>query len=185
MLLLVLPISGIEPFREFIAVVVPTQGRATYHWTNQPIWGVLSNLPPWFATQQALKTAAVGFQFVSFFSLAIWLIIPRNVVAVDSAAVAGVVLLLCWLHLFGPITWAHYAVYFVPFTGWMSFHARNSATRALAMTSLLLVFIPWSAVPLPHLFHDVLTRWSLFSGMLLFAAFAAHVFIRTPEPATP
>jgi hypothetical protein len=98
--------------------------------------------------------------------------------------VASVLLLLCWLQLFGPITWGHYAAYFVPFVGLFA-HCivRGGPVRYLAVAAMTLGFVPWRIVPAPDILHFALTRFGLTTAMVLIALIAVVMLLhndRTP-----
>jgi hypothetical protein len=180
-----LPLSGIHPFVEFVSSIAPTQGRATFHWTNQTVWGVFSNFFFNDHLRDGLIRIALILQVASMVFIVFLLVRQRKRLLRPGPAVAAVLLLLCWLQIFGPVTWVHNAAYFVPFGGWLWYYSRTPALRGAMIALSALMFTPWASVRLPGNLNDPLTRFGFVGGMFALAIIAAIVLMRESPPREP
>lgn len=185
--LVTLACGGAQPFVVFFRDIWPTLQRPTLSWTSQTVWGTSAELWGGTTLYPLAHTLLEILKVVSIACVA-GLLIWRARRAPLSAAntIAGTVLLLCWLLLFGPITWGHYSVYFAPFMGWLYYACRvNNGKIIWGALIVLLMFIPWKSVPLPAALAYLLVHFSLFMGILLLGIFAAALLVRgEPESAS-
>jgi len=95
-----------------------------------------------------------------------------------SMCVAGVLVVLCWLQLFGPLTWSHYAVFFSPFLGMMVCLAgRGGAWAAVLWCAMLLAFLPWRSIAAPQVMQNALSHFGLSAALLVFATIAVACLV--------
>lgn len=178
--LVTLAFSGPQPFVVFFRDIWPTLQRPTLSWTSQTVWGTSTELWGGTTAYPLIHTLLQILKGVSFLGIAVLLIWrARRAPLSRENTIAGTLVLLCWLLLFGPITWGHYAAYFAPFTGWLYHVCRaNKGKIVWGALIVLLVFIPWKSVPLPAAPAYVLVHFSLFLGILLFGALASYLLAR-------
>ena len=176
---LTLAIEGVQPFRIFFTDIWPTLQRPTWNWTSQTLWGASTEFVHDSNIASTVHTLLKILEGIAFLSISAALFIRRTAIRTSgSHAIAAILLLLCWLLLFGPITWAHYAIYFVPFVGWLGFVAQqNRWLKAASAICIILTFLPWNAFTPPGPIGYALSHFSLLLGIMLFALIASFVLL--------
>jgi hypothetical protein len=148
----VLLFGGGHAFATFLREIAPTLGRSFSQSGNQSIQGVM--LRAIGGGAEALPRA--GAMTLTAVSLALLAAIlgacfharRRGTLGEPRVLVPAAASLVCWLLLFSPIYWAHYALYLCPFWGWMIWRARAQGVVARVATalSLAVMAIPFGGV---------------------------------------
>jgi hypothetical protein len=144
--------GGAGAFETFFREIAPTLGRSFSQSGNQSIQGVLLRaigggaeaLPP--ASAMALK--ATGLVVLAAVLVACWRARQRGILREPRVLVPAAACLVCWLLLFSPVYWAHYALYLCPFWGWMLWQAREHevTTRIATVFALVVMAFPFGGV---------------------------------------
>ncbi|HTW94058.1 MAG TPA: glycosyltransferase family 87 protein [Tepidisphaeraceae bacterium] len=174
-----LPFCGMSPYLVFARQIWPTLQRPTLNWTNQSLFGVAAQLindPNCLSHAVSLLVVARWLAFCAITCL-LWLR-RSSMETYPSMCVAGVLVVLCWLQLFGPLTWSHYAVFFSPFLGMMVCLAgRGGAWAAVLWCAMLLAFLPWRSIAAPQVMQNALSHFGLSAALLVFATIAVACLV--------
>jgi len=168
--------AGLEPFVEFYYVIMPTLSRPSAFPGNQSLPGLMARvlgrpLPP--NISDLLSFLRLGtLTAVLYFILRTRPFQWRD----PSLILAGAALLIGWLLVFSPIAWEHWPIFLCPVWGWVLWEARRpGVNRALALTSLALMYVPAGIFPVSGFFTRLViipepfNSWQLFGVMGLLA----------------
>jgi len=167
-------IGGITPYKHFFYDLLPTFGRSIDGIYNLSLQAVVSRLCPppypprlWQWLLPALECLSLG---------GVLLALRRRppATSVPHYAVGAALLLFSWLLIFGPITWEHYLLYFVPFWGAvLGVYRRSKLLAAAAGLAILLQLLPfYYATGTTPLRWAANTAWV---GMLLMGLLGAEL----------
>jgi hypothetical protein len=144
--------GGGPAFGTFFREIAPTLGRSFSQTGNQSIQGVMLRaigggaeaLPP----AGALMLKAVGLVVLAAILGACSRARQRGILREPRVLVPAAACLVCWLLLFSPVYWAHYALYLCPFWGWMLWQAREHGllTRVATVLALFVMAFPFGGV---------------------------------------
>jgi hypothetical protein len=167
----VLLFGGGQAFATFLREIAPTLGRSFSQSGNQSIQGVMLRaigggaeaLPAGGA--MALK--ATGFVILAAILGACWRARQRDILREPHVLVPAAACLVCWLLLFSPIYWAHYALYLCPFWGWMLWQARESGIvmRLATGFALLVMAFPFGGVTTMRLPQPIMALLCIGTGV--------------------
>lgn len=154
--------GGGRSFGTFFGEIAPTLGRLFSQSGNQSIQGVLLRAMGGGAevlpVGGAVALKAAGLVILAAILGACSRARQRGILREPHVLVPAAVCLVCWLLLFSPIYWAHYALYLCPFWGWMLTQARKHGlvTRVTATFALVVVAFPFGGVTTMRLPQPIL-----------------------------
>jgi hypothetical protein len=144
--------GGRPAFATFFREIAPTLRRSFSQSGNQSIQGVLLRavgggaeaLPP----VSAMTLRGAGLVVLAMILGGCWQARQRGILREPRVLVPAAACLVCWLLLFSPIYWAHYALYLCPFWGWMLWqvHGRGLITRVATGLALVVMAFPFGGV---------------------------------------
>jgi hypothetical protein len=144
--------GGGRAFGTFFREIAPTLGRSFSQSGNQSIQGVLLRVIGGGAealpSACAISLKAAGLALVGAILAACWHARQRGILREPRVLVPAAACLVCWLLLFSPIYWAHYALYLCPFWGWLLWQAREHGvvTRVATVFALAVMAFPFGGV---------------------------------------
>jgi hypothetical protein len=144
--------GGGRAFGTFFREIAPTLGRSFSQSGNQSIQGVLLRVIGGGAealpSACAISLKAAGLALVGAILAACWHARQRGILREPRVLVPAAACLVCWLLLFSPIYWAHYALYLCPFWGWLLWQAREHGvvTRVATVFALAVMAFPCGGV---------------------------------------
>jgi hypothetical protein len=184
--------GGGQAFGTFFHEIAPTLGRSFSQSGNQSIQGVMLRaigggaeaLPP--AGAMILK--AMGLVVLAAILGVCWRARQRGILREPRVLMPAGACLVCWLLLFSPIYWAHYALYLCPFWGWMLWQARGHGliTRVATVVAIVVMAFPFGGVTTIRLPQPVMALLCIGTTAMLAIA-ARGLFeqvIPSPRPTT-
>lgn len=125
-LLITLFALGRAPFAIFFTDIAPTLSRPFEMEQNQSLAGFLLRITHQVVLPHALNLALNLLRWGSLAGLCLLLARrPRLHWQQPCNLIPAAAALLAWLAVFSPIFWEHYAIYFVPFWGWLIWEIRG------------------------------------------------------------
>lgn len=126
-----LAIAGPMPFVDFLQTIAATFGGSTPLRPNQSIWGMLLRIVARPTLPPAMKLGVQALQWGTLLGLLILIFRQKRSAWQQAPAVfAASASLICWLLIFSPVFWEHYAIYLTPVWGWLMWEARLGAGSA-------------------------------------------------------
>ncbi len=163
-----LPVTGVGVWREWLTVLFPPLQKTSNGDPNQSLYGFVTRVTHTFPLTMGLSLAMHAIQAATLIAALAWLVRPRAFWDRPERVAAGAALLLLWLLIFSPASWAFYYVLTAPLWGWAAWEARRSrAAMAWTLAALVLVAVPtpgslWGKIPEP------LASRQLWAGCILF-----------------
>ena len=163
-----LPVTGVGVWREWLTVLFPPLQKTSNGDPNQSLYGFVTRATHTFPLTPGLGLAMHALQAVTLIAALAWLVRPRAFWDRPERVAAGATLLLLWLLIFSPASWAFYYILTAPLWGWAAWEARRSrAAMAWSLAALVLVAVPtpgslWGKIPEP------LASRQLWAGCILF-----------------
>ena len=160
--------TGVGVWREWLTVIFPPLNKTSDGDPNQSLYGFVTRATHAFPLTPGLGLAMHALQAVTLVAALAWLVRPRAFWDRPEHVAAGAALLLLWLLIFSPASWAFYYVITAPLWGWAAWEARRSrAALAWTLAALALVAVPtpgsrWGKIPEP------LASRQLWAGCILF-----------------
>jgi hypothetical protein len=179
--------GGGRAFGTFFREIAPTLGRSFSQSGNQSIQGVLLRAvgdgAEALAQTIAMTLKLAGLAAMAAILATCWHARRRGTLREPRVLVPAAACLVCWLLLFSPIYWAHYALYLCPFWGWMLWQVREHGlvTRAATVLALAAMAFPFGGVTTMRLPQPVTALLCIGTATLF--AIAARELIEQVMPA--